>query len=121
MDRPIVSAIMPTYNRRDFVRQAIEYFNRQDYPAVARELIVVDDGEQSVADLATGVDNIRYFRLARRTSVGAKRNFACAQAHGDVIVHWDDDDWSAPHRISAQVGALGNADVCGLRSEEHTS
>lgn len=111
---PVVSAIMPTYNRRDFVRQAIEYFNRQDYPAGARELIVVDDGEQSVADLASRRENIRYFRLDRRTSVGSKRNFACAQAHGEVIVHWDDDDWSAPNRISAQIGALGNADVCGL-------
>lgn len=111
---PIVSAIMPTYNRRDFVRQAIEYFRRQDYPASARELIVVDDGEQSVADLASGVENIRYFRLDRRTSVGAKRNFACAQARGEIILHWDDDDWSASHRISAQIGALGSADVCGL-------
>ena len=71
MDRPIVSAIMPTYNRRDFARQAIAYFNRQDYPASARELIVVDDGEQSVNNLAAGVENVRYFRLDRRApSIG---------------------------------------------------
>ena len=114
MDRPVVSAIMPTYNRRGFVRQAIAYFQRQDYPGSARELIVVDDGEHSVADLASGAGNIRYFRLDRRTSVGAKRNFACSQAQGEIIVHWDDDDWIAPNRISAQVGALGDADICGL-------
>jgi ADP-heptose:LPS heptosyltransferase len=114
MDKPVVSAIMPTYNRRDFVRQAIAYFRRQDYPAPARELIVVDDGERSVADLAAEAPNVRYFRLDHRMSVGSKRNFACAQAQGEIIVHWDDDDWIAPHRISAQVGALGSADVCGL-------
>ena len=45
-----------------------------------------------------------------------KRNFACQQARGEVIVHWDDDDWSAPWRLSYQVDQLreANADICGL-------
>ena len=88
---PTVSAIMPTYNRRDFVRQAIEYFSRQDYPAAARELIVVDDGEQSVADLAAGLENNSLLPFDRLTSVGFQRNFApVRRLCGEIIVHWDD-------------------------------
>jgi glycosyltransferase involved in cell wall biosynthesis len=40
---------MPTRNRRRFVSQAIGYFLRQDYPN--KELVVVDDGEDAVANL----------------------------------------------------------------------
>ncbi|MDH3307058.1 MAG: glycosyltransferase [Acidimicrobiia bacterium] len=112
---PLVSCIMPTHNRRTFVPFAIEYFLRQDYPR--RELIVVDDGTDSVADLIPDDPSIRYVRLERPTSLGAKRNRACELAEGEVIVHWDDDDWSAPWRLSYQVSELlrTQSDVSGLR------
>jgi hypothetical protein len=37
-------------------------------------------------------------------------------ARGSIIAHWDDDDWYAPTRISAQVAPLlaGNADITGF-------
>src|SRR5258708_37994907 len=92
-----VSCIMPTANRRHFVPQAIHYFLRQDYPN--RELIVVDDGADSVADLIPVDERIRYIRLKQRATVGAKRNIACEAARGEVIAHWDDADCQAPHRL----------------------
>lgn len=115
-DEPLVSCIMPTHDRRRFVPLALEYFRRQDHPRT--ELIVIDDGRDSVADLVEPVGNVSYVRLERRWSLGAKRNLACDRAAGEVIVHWDDDDWSAPWRISYQVGELlrRGADICGLRS-----
>ncbi|MEI2692743.1 MAG: glycosyltransferase family A protein [Anaerolineae bacterium] len=105
---------MPTADRRAFVGQAIAYFLRQDYPN--RELIVVDDGVDAVADLMPEDSRIRYLRLPGRRSVGAKRNLACAAAAGEIIVHWDDDDWSAARRLSYQVEELlrQGADLCGL-------
>ena len=36
-------------------------------------------------------------------TIGEKRNRCCARAQGEFIVHWDDDDWSAPRRISEQL------------------
>jgi len=54
----LVSCIMPTYNRRAFVPQAIYYFLRQDYPN--KELIIVDDGTDEVGDLIPGDERIRY-------------------------------------------------------------
>jgi hypothetical protein len=48
-------------------------------------------------------------------SIGAKRNAMCAEATGELIAHWDDDDWHAPHRLSTQVKAMSmqNARLCG--------
>jgi glycosyltransferase involved in cell wall biosynthesis len=112
--RLLVTCIMPTYNRRSFVPQSIGYFLRQDYEL--KELIVVDDGTDPVGDLIPADERIRYFRLERRLSLGAKRNFACEQARGEVVAHWDDDDWVAHWRLSYQVACLQrqNADICGL-------
>jgi hypothetical protein len=109
-----VSCIMPTFNRRRFVPLAVRWFLAQDWEH--RELIVVDDGTEPVGDLLPDDSRIRYVRLDRRHSLGAKRNLACQAARGDLIVHWDDDDWSAPTRLSYQVASLlrASASVCGL-------
>jgi len=110
---PLVSCIMPTYNRRAFVERAIAYFLRQDYPN--KELIIVDDGTDAIDDLVPADQHFRYFRMSEKTTTGAKRNLACEQARGTIIAHWDDDDWHAPHRLSYQVRALlrEGTDMCG--------
>jgi glycosyltransferase involved in cell wall biosynthesis len=113
-DRPLVSCIMPTYNRRAYVPAAIEAFLAQDYEP--RELIVVDDGADAVGDLMPADPRIRYVRETRRLALGAKRNLACSLARGEIVAHWDDDDWHAPWRLSYQVSELlaQGADLCGL-------
>lgn len=110
---PLVSCIMPTYNRRGYVAKAIQYFLRQDY--ANRELLIVDDGDECVEDLVPSDPRVRYIRLDARLILGAKRNLACELANGSIIAHWDDDDWIAPHRLSYQVAVLGReqADLCG--------
>jgi O-antigen biosynthesis protein len=110
---PLVSCIMLTYNRRPFVPQAIRCFLRQDYPNA--ELVIVDDGTPSIADLVPNDSRIRYIHLDQRQTIGAKRNLACEQARGEFVVHWDDDDWYPPWRVRVQVHALQEhrADVCG--------
>jgi glycosyltransferase involved in cell wall biosynthesis len=111
---PFVSCIMPTANRRRFIPAAIQRFIACDYPNA--ELIVLDDGDDAVADLVPEHPALRYVRIARQRSLGAKRNAACELAGGEIILHWDDDDWYAPHRISAQVNALraSRASLCGI-------
>lgn len=103
-DMPLVSCIMPTYNRRAFVRQALLYFERQDYPN--KELVIVDDGDDPVADLVAFHPQVRYIALPQKQSIGEKRNIACTNARGAIIAHWDDDDWYAPHRLSYQIAPL---------------
>ena len=113
---PLVSCVMPTFDRHSFVPQAVRYFLRQDYPA--RELVIVDDGQEPVGDLLPSDPRIVYHRLESRMILGAKRNLACDLARGSIIVHWDDDDWASAGRVSAQVTALtsSGADVCGMAS-----
>jgi hypothetical protein len=112
--RPRVSCIMPTADRAAFVPHAIRHFLAQDYPD--RELVIVDDGQDPIGQLLPDDPRLRYLRLDRRRRVGTKRNLACQQATGQIIVHWDDDDWSAPDRLTYQVGELlaGDAAICGL-------
>ncbi|HLO93425.1 MAG TPA: glycosyltransferase family A protein, partial [Burkholderiaceae bacterium] len=111
---PLVSCIMPTADRRAFIEQALQDYLAQDYPN--RELVVVDDGRDPVADLMPRRDDIRYIRLEQRRSVGAKRNIACEMSRGELVAHWDDDDWRAPGWLRSQVEVLlsRGAEVCGL-------
>jgi glycosyltransferase involved in cell wall biosynthesis len=111
--QPLVSCIMPTADRRCFVPQAIRCFQAQDYPN--KELIILDDGADSIMDLIPNDPQIHYTRLVHKQTVGAKRNLACESARGEIIAHWDDDDWHAPHRLSYQVASLtqGASEVCG--------
>jgi len=106
---------MPTANRRHFVPQAIRYFLAQDYPY--KELVILDDGTDSVVDLMPNDPQVRYIRLTDRQVLGTKRNNCVQASHGDLIMHWDDDDWMASQRIRCQVEALlqVGAEVCGLR------
>jgi hypothetical protein len=99
---------MPTANRRALVPSAILMFLRQDYPG-EKELVIVDDGEEGVADLIPRHPQINYIRLPDRRTIGEKRNIACEAARGDIILHWDDDDWYAPWRIRYQVEELTGA------------
>jgi hypothetical protein len=114
-EQPLVSCIMPTADRRRFVPLAIQNFLQQDYPN--RELVILDDGKDSVADLSPADGRVKYIRMPQRQTVGAKRNQCIRASQGDLIVHWDDDDWVAPYRIRYQVENMlrEGADVCGLR------
>jgi O-antigen biosynthesis protein len=109
---PLVSCILPVAGRPAAVAEAVRGFLRQDYPR--RELVVVDDGDESLAHLLPVDDRIRHFRMVPRT-LGAKRNFACWQARGELIAHFDHDSGYSPGRLTAQVRALvdAGASVCG--------
>jgi O-antigen biosynthesis protein len=115
MTEPLVSCIMPTADRRRFIPHAIRYFLRQTYPN--RELLIIDDGSDNIGDLVPASHQIRHIRLDRRQSLGAKRNLGCELARGEIIAHWDDDDWIADWRLAYQVGILRRHHlpaVCGL-------
>jgi len=112
---PLVSCIMPTCNRRAFVPNAIKYFLQQDYEN--KELVIVDDGTDAIEDLVPVHEQIRYIRIKKNMTLGEKRNFCVRESKGNLIMHWDDDDWMAPYRISYQVKELleGRSEVCGLQ------
>lgn len=102
-----VSCVMPTKNRRSFIPAAIDCFMRQTYEN--RELIITDDGKDSVIDIVDQFKSdgrIRYFRLREELTTGMKRNLTNSKATGTLICHFDDDDWSSDERIEYQVKFL---------------
>ena len=113
---PLVSCIMPTYNRRGFVPHAIRYFLRQDYEN--KELIIIDDGEDSIRDIVPDYECIHYYRLEKKITLGAKLNLGCSYSKGTIIANWDDDDWYAERRLQYQVDALHRerTEVCGINN-----
>ena len=114
--QPVVTCLMPTYDRPQLAQRAIAYFLRQDITNA--ELFVVDDGPEPIAHLVPDDDRVRYLRLDQRHTIGAKRNLAAELTAAPMLANWDDDDWYAPWRLSYQVQQLEASDaaVCGLRS-----
>ena len=74
----LVSCIMPTYNRRAFVPDAITYFLQQDYDN--KELVIVDDGTDCIEDLVPIHPQIRYIRI--------KKSMTYAAMHNEVFHLW---------------------------------
>ena len=112
---PLVSCMMPTtWERRHFIPRAIHYFLRQNYPN--KELLIVDNEDGSLEKIIPAHPEIRYIKIPHKMTLGSKRNFCVRQSKGNLIMHWDDDDWMAPHRINYQVKDLlaANAMVCGI-------
>jgi len=113
-EEPLVSCIMPTANRDKFIPLAIDNFLKQSYSN--KELIIIDDGQRSTASLIPIHPQVRYFYTEPIGTIGIKRNYAIDKACGEIIMHWDDDDWYAPDWINRQVDALltSGADITGL-------
>lgn len=95
--------------------QAIRYFLRQDNNN--KELVIVDDGSDCIEDIVPDNEQIRYLRIEKKMTLGEKRNLCVRESKGDLIMHWDDDDWMAPYRISYQVKELlsRGKEICGLQ------
>lgn len=118
---PRISCIMPTITgtRRAFVSQAIALFEAQTYPN--KELIILDSGRNQhpvyVHDCERHYLTYVYVASDRYVTIGAKRNLAASLATGDMVCHWDDDDYYAPDRLDKQIAPLldGKADVTALQ------
>ncbi|RYD67789.1 MAG: glycosyltransferase family 2 protein, partial [Verrucomicrobiaceae bacterium] len=99
-DFPLISCVMPTYGRPDYVNEAIRMFLDQDYPN--KELVILNDcvGQNFTCDLPpeAGVRVINH--PERFPSLGDKRNACIGLAQGEFIAIWDDDDVYLPWRLS---------------------
>ncbi len=102
-----VSVIVPTYNRAEYYTKLYQCFQHQTY--ADRELLIYDDSpERSTFFDEKGQDNVKYFHSEQRLTIGEKRNYLIEQAEGEVIVHFDDDDFYSPQYIDFMVNLLGD-------------
>lgn len=90
---PLVSVIIPTYNRKDSLLRTLDSLSQQTYPAERFEVIVVDDGGED--DLAAVGQIHSPFNLCclRQSNQGATvaRNLGAAHSQGQYLIFIDDD------------------------------
>ena len=105
---PFVSVCTPTFNRRPFIEMMFECFRNQTYPKDRMEWIIVDDGSDKIEDLIQGsnIDQIKYYKVDKKMSLGEKRNYMHKFVKGTIIVYMDDDDYYPPERVSHAVDKL---------------
>jgi glycosyltransferase involved in cell wall biosynthesis len=99
----LISCIMPARGRSLMAQRALRSFLVQNYEH--KELIIVDDLHEPAFAMRPDFSGVTYIRDESR-SIALKRNHCCALATGDLIAHWDSDDWSAETRLSAQFKML---------------
>jgi len=102
--QPLVSVIIPTYNRREPLTEAVASVLAQSHAAL--ELIVVDDGSDdgTAAFLAERFNDAR-LRLISQENLGvsAARNRGAREASGDWLAFLDSDDSWLPEKLERQL------------------
>lgn len=113
MEYPLVSVIIPTFNRERAVVNAIESALAQTYPAL--EVIVVDDGSTDGTPrvFAGYGGRITGFRK-ENGGCSSARNYGIRRARGSFIALLDSDDVWFPRKIEKQMAALMNNPAAGL-------
>mgnify|MGYP001168775202 CR=1 FL=1 len=106
MGNPLVSVILPTYNRVEYLPRSIESVLAQTYPHW--ELIIWDDGSiDQTAELVRSFSDgrIRYF-YGPNHGVASARNQAIGCSVGEYIAFLDSDDEWLPEKLARQVAVL---------------
>lgn len=101
-EKQIVSVVIPTYNRAEWLGEAIASVLGQTYELI--ELIVVDDGSMDhTAEVVRGFgDQVTYVKQMQ-AGVSAARNRGVRASRGELIAFLDSDDLWQPAKVAAQV------------------
>jgi glycosyltransferase involved in cell wall biosynthesis len=110
--KPLVSVVIPTYNRTQQTIAAIESVLAQTYPNL--EVIVVDDGSRDgssqviqrfISQRTNGCHQILFVRQPNQ-GASAARNTGISKARGEYIAFLDSDDSWDPEKLECQMQAL---------------
>ncbi len=107
---PIVSVVIPTYNRAALITRSIPSVLNQTFQNI--EVIVVDDGStDETADVVGGLHDarIKYIRLPSNTGAGASRNIGIHRSAGDFLAFQDSDDEWLPENLARHMSAFKGA------------
>jgi len=110
VEGPLVSIITPTYGRQAFLPAIAACVQSQSYQKI--EWLILDDSERPSVDFVNQAPNkVKYLHSPKRLSVGEKRNRLIDAASGDVVVHFDDDDFYGENYIANSVDFLLHHDL----------
>ena len=111
-ETPLVTIVIPTWNRERLVEQAVASVVAQTYGNW--ELFVADDGstDDTVDRLNRfALPNVHVVRSEHRGHIGQLRNLGAWAGSGELIAFLDSDDLWRPHKLEKQVRALRNSDA----------
>lgn len=108
-----VSFVMPTWNREEYLAEAIESCLNQIYKNI--EIVVVDDGstdgtETLMKYFTDKYKNIKYINLGTNEGISFARNIGIANSTGDYIAVMDSDDVCSPDRVKKQMKVMKDKD-----------
>ncbi len=111
---PKISVIIPTYNRKVLLREAVESVQRQTWKDL--EILVIDDGstdgtEQEISAVDDG--RLRYF-WKKNGGVSSARNLGLREAKGEYIAFLDSDDLYVPDYLETMVSLLEGSPEYGV-------
>jgi glycosyltransferase involved in cell wall biosynthesis len=115
VSEPLISIIMPTFNRLSWLRAAVR--SVLDQTLADWELIIADDGsEESTRDYlrtlaSTTEHRVRVLLLTHCGNPPVIRNVALAEARGEYVAFLDSDDLWLPRKLEMQIGSLGEHPV----------
>jgi glycosyltransferase involved in cell wall biosynthesis len=105
---PLVSVIMPTFNRREFLQPAIESVLTQSF--AHWELIIADDGSgadtQSYLRSLDAPPRVKIIWLSHSGRPSVVRNAALRAARGEYVAFLDSDDLWLPRKLEMQITSL---------------
>ncbi len=114
-EKPFVSILLLTYNRRNFLPLIMTNLYSQTYPKDKLEVVIVDDGEKplflnsdevKVVSSQVGI-KINYIRdTSKHYTIGEKRNKSVKLANYKICACMDDDDIYFPSYIEYSVDTL---------------
>jgi len=109
---PIVSVLIPTFNRLRYLAGALASVVRQSYRNL--QIIVINDGGEDVSDIVNSFGDPRLIFIDRKENCGKAHslNEALARAEGKYVAYLDDDDLYYPNHIETLVDALENKSDC---------
>lgn len=111
---PLVSIVIPCYNHGAFLDEALASIGT---PAVATEIVVVDDGStDSTSDVVARFETANAFRSVRQQNSGlaAARNRGLRESRGEFVVFLDADDRLAPGAVDFAAAVLGERPECAF-------
>jgi glycosyltransferase involved in cell wall biosynthesis len=103
-NHPVVTVIIPTYNRENLIARSIQSVLCQSYEDF--EVIVVDDGSKDrTKELVKSLSDprIKYIRLEENRGAGTARNIGIKRTRGKFIAFQDSDDEWLPEKLEKQM------------------
>lgn len=107
MELPLVSVIIPTYNRAEYLKQAIESVLAQTYAHF--ELLILDNcSTDHTSEIVNRFSDLRikYIRHQCNIRVLANWSYGIYWAQGEYLCILGDDDWYSPTFISSRINAF---------------